>query len=62
MMKKLPTLKTPYVRKVDKHGIGIRFGDFYARQLIHDLKLENKNGVVRVSLVHYNTFAERPLG
>ncbi len=43
------------VAKVDKKGIGIRFGDFYARQLINDLKLTKHNGVVRVSLVHYNT-------
>jgi len=52
-------LKSPYiVSKVDKKGIGIRFGDFYARQLIRDLKLADKGGVVRVSLVHYNTQKE----
>lgn len=43
------------VEKVDEHGIGIRFGDFYAKKLIETLDLEEKNGVVRVSLVHYNT-------
>ena len=46
------------VSKVDKKGIGIRFGDFYARQLITDLNLIKKDGVVRVSLVHYNTQKE----
>lgn len=46
------------VEKVDKDKIGIRFGDFYAKQLIKDLDLEHCNGVVRVSLVHYNTLEE----
>ena len=46
------------VEKVDPHGIGIRFGDFYAKKLIQDLGLEKYDGVVRVSLVHYNTMKE----
>ena len=46
------------VTAVDRHGIGIRFGDFYAVDLIDDLGLRERNGVVRVSLVHYNTSAE----
>ncbi len=46
------------VEKVDDHRIGIRFGDFYAKKLIRALNLEEKNGVVRVSLVHYNTGEE----
>lgn len=46
------------VEKVDGHRIGIRFGDFYAKKLIQTLNLEEKNGVVRVSLVHYNTSRE----
>ncbi|MEL6676670.1 MAG: cysteine desulfurase-like protein [Bacteroidota bacterium] len=46
------------VLAVDKHQIGIRFGDFYAKKLIHDLGLEAQNGVVRVSMVHYNTLEE----
>ncbi|MCU0286984.1 MAG: cysteine desulfurase-like protein [Acidobacteria bacterium] len=44
--------------EVDKHKIGIRFGDFYARRLIEDLGLALQDGVVRVSMVHYNTFEE----
>jgi cysteine desulfurase family protein (TIGR01976 family) len=43
------------VEKVDEYRIGIRFGDFYAKKLIEDTGLREKNGVVRVSLVHYNT-------
>lgn len=46
------------VEQVDEHRIGIRFGDFYAKKLIKALDLEEKNGVVRVSLVHYNTEEE----
>lgn len=46
------------VKKVDDFRIGIRFGDFYAKKLIQALNLEEKNGVVRVSLVHYNTREE----
>jgi cysteine desulfurase family protein (TIGR01976 family) len=43
------------VKLVDDHRIGIRFGDFYAKKLIADAGLSEKNGVVRVSLVHYNS-------
>jgi cysteine desulfurase family protein (TIGR01976 family) len=43
---------------VDEHEIGIRYGDFYARRLIDDLGLSPGNGVVRVSMVHYNTLEE----
>lgn len=46
------------VRHVDRYGIGIRYGDFYARRLIEDLDLGAQNGVVRVSMVHYNTLSE----
>ncbi|WP_417885374.1 cysteine desulfurase-like protein [Zunongwangia sp.] len=46
------------VKFVDDYRIGIRFGDFYAKKIIEDLELTPKNGVVRISLVHYNTVAE----
>jgi len=42
----------------DRARIGIRWGDFYARRLIDDLGLSAADGVVRVSLVHYNTLEE----
>lgn len=52
-------LKSPeIVGAIDKENIGIRFGDFYAKKLIQDLDLEKYGGVVRVSLVHYNTLEE----
>lgn len=46
------------VRAVDDCLIGIRFGDFYARRLAEDLDIMDINGVVRVSMVHYNTIEE----
>jgi len=46
------------VRHVDAHGIGIRFGDFYARRLIEALGLAPQGGVIRVSIAHYNTLSE----
>ena len=44
--------------KIDKHNIGIRYGDFYAKRLIEYLGLGNQGGVVRVSMVHYNSLEE----
>jgi cysteine desulfurase family protein (TIGR01976 family) len=44
--------------RLDAHRIGIRYGHFYALRLIEDLGLLPQQGVVRISLVHYNTLAE----
>ena len=41
--------------KTDEHKVAIRWGHFYAYRLIHDLGLDKQNGVVRISMVHYNT-------
>ena len=46
------------VTAVDASQIGIRFGDFHARRLVSRLGLHRQNGVVRVSMAHYNTLAE----
>jgi cysteine desulfurase family protein (TIGR01976 family) len=43
---------------LDAHHIGIRYGHFYALRLIEDLGLLPNQGVVRVSMVHYNTIEE----
>lgn len=43
---------------MDAKKIGIRHGHFYAPRLIDRLGLAEKNGVVRVSMVHYNTLDE----
>jgi cysteine desulfurase family protein (TIGR01976 family) len=42
----------------DARGIGIRWGDFYSRDLVDALGLRAANGVVRVSIAHYNTVEE----
>jgi cysteine desulfurase family protein (TIGR01976 family) len=44
--------------QVDKYKIGIRYGHFYAKRLIDNLGLAPMDGVVRVSMVHYNTLEE----
>ena len=46
------------VGAVDRHELGIRFGDFHSRRLIERLGLAEGGGVVRVSMVHYNTLDE----
>jgi cysteine desulfurase family protein (TIGR01976 family) len=52
-------MQSPEVpRRLDASAIGVRAGDFYARGLIDPLGLRDSGGVVRVSLVHYNTLAE----
>lgn len=40
------------------HDIGIRAGHFYAKRLIDALGLDGNNGVVRASMVHYNSPGE----
>jgi cysteine desulfurase family protein (TIGR01976 family) len=42
------------VARVDPQRIGIRHGDFHSRRLIESLGLA-PGGVIRVSMVHYNT-------
>lgn len=44
--------------RIDPRQIGIRYSHFYALRLIEDLGLMPQNGVVRVSMVHYNTLEE----
>ena len=49
---------TAIVRETDKDALGIRFGDFHSRRLVEHLGLARNGGVVRVSMVHYNTIEE----
>ncbi len=44
--------------KVHPHNIGIKTGDFYAKGITKALGLDDRGGVVRVSLAHYNSFEE----
>jgi len=43
---------------LDAHRVAARYGHFYAYRAVRDLGLLDRNGVVRVSLVHYNAPAE----
>ena len=43
------------VRAMDRHGIAIRFGDFHSRRLVEALGEQDRDGVIRVSMVHYNS-------
>ena len=45
-------------RAMEKHRIAVRFGDFHSRRLVEHLGLAEPDGVVRASLVHYNTLEE----
>jgi cysteine desulfurase family protein (TIGR01976 family) len=45
-------------KAMDGHRIAIRFGDFHSRRLAEYLDLTENNGMVRVSMVHYNTIEE----
>lgn len=46
------------VAHLEKHRVAVRFGHFYAYRAVRDLGLLDQDGVVRVSLAHYNTTAE----
>ena len=49
---------TEIVEHVDNKKIGIRYGHMYAVRLCEALSIDLEQGVVRVSLVHYNTIEE----
>lgn len=56
---KAPVSSKAIVTKFDALGdIGVRYGHFYAHRLLTNLGLNPEDGVVRISLVHYNTSAE----
>lgn len=46
------------VPPLDERHIAVRWGHFYAKRAIDALGLAEVEGVVRVSMVHYNTLAE----
>jgi cysteine desulfurase family protein (TIGR01976 family) len=45
-------------RQLEARRIGVRYGDFHARRLVQDLGHAERQGVVRISLSHYNTAEE----
>jgi cysteine desulfurase family protein (TIGR01976 family) len=46
---------TEFPKRLAKHDVGIRAGHFYAKRLIDALGVDRNNGVVRASMVHYNS-------
>lgn len=45
-------------KAMDEHQIAMRFGDFHSRRLAEYLGLTDHGGMLRVSMVHYNTVDE----
>jgi cysteine desulfurase family protein (TIGR01976 family) len=45
-------------KAMDAHKIAIRHGDFHSRRLVEDLGQMADGGLLRVSMVHYNTLEE----
>ncbi len=45
-------------KSMDAHKIAIRHGDFHSRRLVEDLGQTGDGGLLRVSMVHYNTLEE----
>lgn len=46
------------VPPLDQRHVAVRWGHFYAKRAIDALGLAKADGIVRVSMVHYNTMAE----
>ena len=46
------------VKALADDQIGIKHGDFYAKEIIKDLNIDQTEGVIRISIVHYNTIDE----
>jgi selenocysteine lyase/cysteine desulfurase len=45
-------------KKLADYNIGVGAGDFYALRCVEALGMDPEDGVVRVSMVHYNTVEE----
>lgn len=44
-----------FARRANAAGVGVRFGHFYSKRLIEELGIDTREGVIRTSLVGYNT-------
>jgi cysteine desulfurase family protein (TIGR01976 family) len=51
-------LSSDVTAQLDRRQLATRFGHFYAYRLVRDLGLLEQDGVVRISLAHYNTADE----
>ena len=45
-------------QEAGRNGIGIRNGDFYAWRCLKGLGIDTNDGVIRISMVHYNSMEE----
>jgi cysteine desulfurase family protein (TIGR01976 family) len=45
-------------RGLGERAVAVRHGDFYARRLVESLGLDPEEGVLRISMVHYNDEAD----
>lgn len=45
-------------KAVNAKGFGVRYGNFYSRRLCEQLKIDPADGVVRISMAHYNSEEE----
>ena len=52
------TTKSLIDMKANGEKIAMRFGDFHSRRLAEYLGLTDHGGMLRVSMVHYNTIEE----
>jgi len=46
------------VAQVARDKVGVRHGDFHSRRLVEALGVDDGGGVLRASMVHYDTLAE----
>ena len=46
------------VEHLERFEIAARYGDFYARRGVSRMKLAHEDGIVRVSMAHYNSMEE----
>ena len=42
-------------KSMNELGVGAEYGDFYAERVLKGMGIDPRDGVVRLSLVHYNT-------
>ena len=49
---------TEIAEEVNRHQLGIKSRSFYSVRLLRALGIDPDDGVVRISLVHYNTLEE----
>jgi selenocysteine lyase/cysteine desulfurase len=45
-------------KALNAKGFGVRYGNFYSRRLCEQLRIDPSDGVVRISLAHYNSEEE----